>query len=238
MNSPPKSSRIAVFLASFGLIAVLASGCGTSDPAPISGDFEDRGRQLFNAKCGTCHKMAQAASTGEQGPDLDAAFAASREVGMNEGTIDGIVKAQVLHPRPPEPGFPAVSMPADIVTGNDLDDVAAYVARYAGVPGAAPPEAPGQGPGAQVYADNGCGSCHILEAAQSAGVLGPNLDEVIPGMSKEEILESIVDPNARKTKGYENAVMPARFGSIPQQQLDELVDFLMTSAASDNSSGG
>lgn len=238
MNSLLKSSRIAALLPSLGLVVVLASGCGTSDPAPISGGFEDRGRQLFNAKCGTCHKMAQAASTGEQGPDLDAAFAASREVGMRESTIDGIVKAQVLHPRPPEPGFPAVSMPADIVTGNDLDDVAAYVARYAGVPGAAPPEAPGEGLGAQVYADNGCGSCHILDAAQSAGVLGPNLDEVIPGLSKEEIQEAIVDPNASKPKGYENAVMPARFGTIPQKQLDELIDFLMTSAASDNSGGG
>ena len=33
-------------------------------------------------------------------------------------------------------------MPADIVTGQDLDDVAAYVGEYAGVPGAAPPEGP------------------------------------------------------------------------------------------------
>ena len=31
-------------------------------------------------------------------------------------------------------------MPAEIVSGQDLDDVAAYVGMYAGVPGAAPPE--------------------------------------------------------------------------------------------------
>ena len=31
-------------------------------------------------------------------------------------------------------------MPADVVSGQDLDDVAAYVGLYAGVPGAAPPK--------------------------------------------------------------------------------------------------
>ena len=59
-------------------------------------------------------------------------------------------------------------MPADIVSGQDLDDVAAYVGEYAGVPGAAPPKVPG-GPGAQVFANNGCGGCHTLAAAESGG---------------------------------------------------------------------
>ncbi|MCB0828481.1 MAG: c-type cytochrome [Solirubrobacterales bacterium] len=237
MTSSLKSTKLPLVLAMLGLTAAAIAGCGTSDPAPISGDFNDRGRQLFTAKCGTCHKMAQAASTGTQGPDLDAAFAAAREVGMDEETIRSIVHNQVLHPRPPEEGFPGVNMPADIVTGNDLDDVAAYVARYAGVPGAAPPKAPGEGPGAQVYAENGCGSCHTLAAANSAGVLGPNLDEVIPGMSKAEIKTSIVDPNASKAKGYENVAMPDSFDSIPADQLNQLIDFLVTSAAADNSGG-
>ena len=63
-------------------------------------------------------------------------------------------------------------MPADIVTGQDLEDVAAYVGSVAGVPGAAPPKSPG-GPGAQVFANNGCGGCHTLAAADSGGVTGP-----------------------------------------------------------------
>lgn len=234
MPATKLTSNICRLLATAGLAMIVLAGCGTSDSAPISGDFQDRGRQLFNAKCGTCHKMAAAASVGEQGPDLDAAFAAMREVGMDEDTINGIVKAQVEQPRPSEQNFPGVSMPADLVTGNDLDDVAAYIARYAGVPGAGPPKAPGEGPGAQVYANNGCGSCHILAAAESAGVVGPNLDEVIPGMSKAEIEESILDPNKVKAKGYENAVMPDRFDSIPKDQLEQLIQFLMSSAASDN----
>lgn len=235
MSATKLTHKISVLLAALGLGVIVLSGCGTSDSAPINGDFQDRGRQLFNAKCGTCHKMAAAASVGEQGPDLDAAFAAAREAGMDDDTIRGVVHAQVVRPQPSVDGYPGVSMPANIVSGNDLEDIAEYVARYAGVAGAEPPIAPGEGPGAQVYANNGCGSCHVLAAAESAGVLGPDLDEVIPGMSKAEIEESILDPEAKKAPGYENAVMPDRFDSIPKDQLNQLIQFLMSSAAADNS---
>jgi mono/diheme cytochrome c family protein len=234
MSASKLKYKLSALLAAVGLGVIVLSGCGTSESAPINGDFQDRGRQLFNAKCGTCHKMAAAASVGTQGPDLDAAFAAAREAGMDEDTIRGITHAQVLRPQPPEEQFPGVSMPADIVTGKDLDDVAAYVARYAGVPGAKPPEAPGEGPGAQVYANNGCGSCHVFEAAESAGTLGPNLDEVIPEMSKAEIEEAILEPMKDKTPGYEDAVMPDRFDTIPKDQLNQLIQFLMSQASAGN----
>ena len=75
-----------------------------------------------------------------------------------------MVEAQVEFPRPSNDD-PAVSMPADVVEGQDLEDVAAYVGKCAGVPGAAPPKVPG-GPGAQVFANNGCGGCHTLAAAE------------------------------------------------------------------------
>jgi mono/diheme cytochrome c family protein len=238
MTDARPTSKILVLLVSLGVLTGLVAGCGAETSAPISGGFQDRGRQLFNAKCGTCHIMAQAASQGVQGPNLDTAFAPARAAGMDEDTVKGVVEFQIKHPRPSEPGFPGVSMPANIVTGNDLQDVAAYVARYAGVPGAKPPVAPGDGPGAQVYANQGCGSCHILAEAESAGVLGPNLDEVIPGMSRAMIEESIVDPNAEKAPGYENAVMPDRWSNLPPNELQDLVDFLVDSAGGASGSGG
>ena len=224
-------AKLSTLLVSIGLLSALVAGCGADTSANISGGFEDRGRQLFNAKCGTCHVMAQAASQGVQGPNLDTAFASARAVGMDDDTVKGIVKYQVEHPRPSEDGYPGVSMPADIVTGNDLQDVAAYVARYAGVPGAKPPVAPGEGAGAQVYAKNGCGSCHVLAAAQSAGVLGPDLDTNIPDMTRAQIEEAIVNPDATKAEGYENAVMPNRYSSLPPQELEELIDFLVDSTS-------
>ena len=72
-------------------------------------------------------------------------------------------------------------------------------------------------------------------AAESAGQLGPNLDDVIPAMSQAEIKESIIDPNAQKAKGYENQVMPDRFDSIPPDQLNQLIEFLTKYAAGSKS---
>jgi len=238
MTRTSASAKLATLLASIGLAAVVLTGCGASTSANISGDFQDRGRQLFNAKCGTCHVMAQAASQGVQGPNLDTAFAAARAAGMNEDTVKGVVEYQIKHPRPSVPGYPGVNMPADIVTDNDLEDVARYVARYAGVPGAGPPIAPGEGPGAQVYANQGCGSCHILAEAQSAGVLGPNLDEVIPGMTRAKVEESIVNPAAEQAAGYENAIMPNRWSNLPPQDLQDLIDFLVDSSGGGGANGG
>ena len=229
------STKLPVLLASVAVLGAIVAGCGTtssnSDPEKLG--FQDRGRQLFNANCGTCHVLAQAASTGTQGPNLDDAFAAARAAGMDSDTIKGIVRAQVHRPQDVNGDYPGVTMPAGILEGNDLEDVAAYVAAVAGVPGIQPPKAPGEGPGAQIYANNGCGSCHTPAAAQSAGTLGPNLDEVIPTLSKAEIHEAIVDPGAKITAGYPNA-MPSDYASkISEQQLNQLIEFLMSSAAAD-----
>lgn len=220
-------TRPLLVLAALAAIALPASGCGTSDADP------ERGRTLFIQKCGTCHEMAQAGTTAQIGPNLDEAFAAARESGQTDATVEGIVEAQVGFPRPMNDN-PAASMPADIVTGQDLHDVAAYVGMYAGVPGAAPPKVPG-GPGAQVFANNGCGGCHVLAAASSGGTVGPNLDEVLAGQTPAMIEESIVDPNAVIPKGYQPNVMPSNFKAlISPTEMKELAQFL----ASSTSKGG
>jgi mono/diheme cytochrome c family protein len=212
-------------LAAAAAFALIAAGCGTNTADTA------RGRVLFVQKCGTCHQLAQAGTTAQVGPNLDAAFAAARAAGgFDSDTIEGIVKAQVENPRPITDN-PAVSMPAELVTGQDLDDVAAYVGQYAGVPGAAPPKVPG-GPGAQVFANNGCGGCHTLAAAKAGGVTGPNLDEVLPGMTPAEVHQSIVDPNAKIAAGYPANVMPQNYQQlIPADQLNQLVKYLLDSTA-------
>jgi mono/diheme cytochrome c family protein len=229
MPSPSQLIRPLLVLAALAGV-VFVSGCGTTTAD------ETRGRVLFEQKCGTCHTFAQAGTTAQIGPDLDAAFASARESGQTGDTIEGIVKAQVENPRPSTDN-PAVSMPADIVTGQDLDDVAAYVAMYAGVPGAAPPKVPG-GPGAQVFASNGCGGCHTLAAAKSGGVTGPNLDEVLPGQSAATIHEDIVDPGKVIAQGYPPNVMPANYeDSLSPQELDDLVQYLLESTSGGKSAG-
>jgi mono/diheme cytochrome c family protein len=221
MNSRPKLIHLLLALVALAATLVVASGCGTTSADP------ERGRILFKSKCGNCHMLAQAGASGTIGPDLDDAFAAAREVGQNGDTVEGVVKAQVESPRP-DNGNPAVSMPADIVTGQDLDDVAAYLGLYAGVPGAAPPKVPG-GPGAQVFANNGCGGCHVLAAAGAGGVTGPDLDEVLTAEdSAAHIEEMIVDPNAEIAPGYPPNVMPENFGEVlSKKELEDLVEYLI-----------
>jgi mono/diheme cytochrome c family protein len=224
--------RVLPALAALAVLAVAASGCGTS-----SADAE-RGRTLFVQKCGVCHTMAQAGTTAQIGPNLDHAFAAARATGEESDTVEGIVKAQVEFPRPSNDN-PAASMPADIVTGQDLEDVAAYVGMYAGVPGAAPPTVPG-GPGAQVFASNGCGGCHTLAAAGSGGVTGPNLDEALtPGESMATIEKMIVDPNAQIAKGYPPDVMPQNFGeTLSKKEIEDLVQYLIENTPAGSGKGG
>jgi mono/diheme cytochrome c family protein len=231
MKSPSQLIRPLLALAALAAVVVAASGCGTT-----SAD-ETRGRVLFVQKCGVCHQLAQAGTTAEIGPNLDDAFASARESGQNSDTIEGIVKAQVEYPRPNN-GNPAVSMPAEIVTGQDLDDVAAYVGMYAGVAGAAPPQVPG-GPGAQVFANNGCGGCHTLAAAKSGGVTGPNLDEVLPGQTMAMIHEDVADPNKDIAKGYPPNVMPQNYEeALTSKELNDLVQYLLEETSGGKSAAG
>jgi mono/diheme cytochrome c family protein len=216
--------RLLLVFAALAAIALPASGCGTST-ADVT-----RGRVLFIQKCGVCHTLAEAGTTAQIGPNLDDAFAAAREAGEPGETIEGVVKAQVEIPRPVN-SDPNVSMPANVVSGQDLEDVAAYVGTYAGVPGAAPPKVPG-GPGAQVFANNGCGGCHTLAAAKSGGVTGPNLNEVLPGQSAAMIEESVVDPNAKIAKGYPANVMPQNFHeTLTPKEVEDLVQYLIESTS-------
>lgn len=223
MDRLPKLITPLLALVALAALAVVFSGCGTTDADP------QRGRTLFIQKCSECHTLAQAGASGEIGPNLDHAFAAARAEGNDSDTIEGVVKAQVEYPRPNN-GNPAVSMPADIVTGQDLEDVAAYVGEWAGVPGAAPPKVAG-GPGAQVFANNGCGGCHTLEAANAGGTVGPNLEEVLTGESPSAVEKMITDPNAEIVKGYPPNVMPQTYEQeLSSKELEDLVKFLLENA--------
>jgi mono/diheme cytochrome c family protein len=222
-NLIPAGGGLAALAVAAALVPAL-SGCGVS----AKGDF-DRGKQLFTAQCSTCHTLRDAGSVATQGPDLDAAFAQARAHGMDPETIAGVVKNQVENPRPSTDN-PSVSMPADLVTGKDLDDVASYIGTVAGNPEFKGPELPDL-PGAPVFLQNGCASCHVLEAAGSSGTTGPDLDDAI---GKDDlktaagVRTAIVDPNKQLAPGYPKNVMPDTFGqSITPTDLNALVQFLL-----------
>jgi uncharacterized cupredoxin-like copper-binding protein len=113
-----------VFLSLAALMALAA--CGREDAPDLV-----NGKTLFigEGTCGSCHTLARAGTKGTQGPDLDAAFAQARTDGTTDQTIEGVVHRQIAYPRR------GSIMPADLVTGDDARDVAAYVAQSAAVPG-------------------------------------------------------------------------------------------------------
>jgi len=103
--------------------AILLSACGRNSVDVVNGKTQ------FVNKCGACHTLARAGTKGIQGPNLDHAFVQDRRDGMTAKTVEGVVVHQIAYPRR------GSIMPADLVTGQDATDVAAYVGQAAGIPG-------------------------------------------------------------------------------------------------------
>ena len=103
---------------------LLASGCGGEDTTGFEGANRSNGKTLFVSDCGSCHTLRAAGTQGTIGPNLDQAFGYECKQGFEESTTFSVVQGQIA--------LAQGAMPADIVTGQDADDVAAYVASVAG----------------------------------------------------------------------------------------------------------
>jgi cytochrome c oxidase subunit 2 len=72
-----------------------------------------------------------------------------------------------------------------------------------------------------------CGACHKLAAGGTSGQTGPDLDQVLKGMSAAEIKQSIVNPDAEIAKGYAKGIMPSNFAqTLSSAQVDGLAQWL------------
>jgi mono/diheme cytochrome c family protein len=107
---------------------VVAAGCGAVGRV-TSGD-PAAGKTLFVAKCGSCHVMAAAGTTGTIGPSLDDAFRGDKSPNFaspgTEQTIRDVVRGQIAYAEKP--------MPTNLVRGKQADDVSVFVAKCAAVP--------------------------------------------------------------------------------------------------------
>jgi plastocyanin len=111
---------------------LLLTGCELRD----DGDNLVNGKTLFAEKCAACHTLARAGAQGVAGPNLDEAWQQSEKDGLGRSTFEGLVHKQILEPNKipqvdPATGKQLDGMPAKLVTGEDAQDVAAYVAYAA-----------------------------------------------------------------------------------------------------------
>jgi cytochrome c551/c552 len=185
-------------------------------------------------KCGSCHELGRAGTQGQTGPSLDAAFRAALQGGMNRETIEGVVHRQIGNV------LNNSKMPADLVTGQDAKDVAAYVAYATGKTGEdsgalAQAGLAGATTGEQIFTAAGCGGCHQLSSAGSSATIGPSLNELASAAGDREkgksadqyVNEAIVDPDAYTVSGFAEGVMPSYEGKLTEKQLDALVKYLL-----------
>jgi mono/diheme cytochrome c family protein len=82
--------------------------------------------------------------------------------------------------------------------------------------------------GKAVFEAQNCGQCHTLADAGTEGQLGPNLDETLAGADAAFVEESIVNPDAEVTEGFDENLMPEDFGEkLDEKQLGDLVAYLL-----------
>jgi cbb3-type cytochrome c oxidase subunit III len=203
-------------------VAFALAACGTGGIATGAFD-EENGRQLFQERCASCHSLAAAGSVSEIGPNLDHAFAQARADGFEESAIREIVHEQIKYPgqfptAEDDPAFLQGNMPANLVTGEDAEDVAAFVAANAGKDGFAEVMRITSTDGKVIF--NGrCASCHILKAAGSKGTTGPNLDLTRPTFER-----------ARTQVINGGGVMPAFKGTLTDKQIEAVARYVAENA--------
>ena len=80
--------------------------------------------------------------------------------------------------------------------------------------------------GREVFLNSGCSGCHNTSAETK---IGPGLAGLGDRSSTDMIRESITDPSAVITAGFDDGVMFDTFGStIPSGDLDALIQYLQT----------
>jgi cbb3-type cytochrome c oxidase subunit III len=208
--------QVRLALAALACVALLAAGCGTGGVAK-SGNAQN-GKQLFTSKCAGCHTLGAAGANGKVGPNLDEAFAAMRGSGRSthfqESTIKQVVADQIKFPAQRDEG---PNMPANLVKGSEVDDVAAYVASVAGTQSSLAAASSGttQSTNGKTIFTTNCASCHTLAAAGTHGTVGPNLDQLKPAFARVK---------RQVTNG--GAIMPAFKGKLTDAQITAVAKYV------------
>jgi cytochrome c oxidase subunit II len=125
-------------------------------------------------------------------------------------------------------GHSTMRQSAHVMTREDFDAKLAELARgpAQGGGGGGGNETDGKTLFTEAAQPTACKSCHTLADAGATGTTGPNLDEVVPELSEAEIVESITDPDAKITEGFQPGLMPRYGDSLSKEQIAALAKYL------------
>ena len=159
------------------------------------------------------------------------------EMGQKQDLVPGVVTSLVVTPTRTGRfslvctelcglGHATMRAPARVVTQAEF---ASWIEERSGDGGATTGGsggggAAGDGAGATLFAENGCGSCHTFGPAGSGSEIGPTLDGLTDATA---VRQSIVEPDAVIADGYQPGVMPKTFGeTLTDEEVDALVQYL------------
>jgi cytochrome c6 len=104
--------------------ALTQEGSESASPESVPSSLEG-GKELFVTNCGACHTLAEAGTDGVIGPDLDDLLAPPSASAPDPATIKPRVLAAIN-------GGVGGRMPKGVVSGQQADEVATFVAQVAG----------------------------------------------------------------------------------------------------------
>jgi cytochrome c2 len=219
-------------------------------------EMVDTGREIYEGKgtCVGCHTIGSS----EAGRFPDLAGIGARSASMIEGMSDVEYLAESLY-EPDKfivegfnPGMPPANKPPVSLNQQEVLTVIAYLQSLGGQPTvtmqtklkyagevqqsaaaqvASREEAGGEDLGAEaLFAAHGCVVCH--ELTEPRRLVGPSLFDVGKRLTRGEIYEALMDPDATIPEGYAPGVMSASmratgfYEKVTLKQLESMVDHL------------
>ena len=214
------------------------------------------GEEIVGGKgaCLSCHTIG----SHEAGrfPDLGGigARAGSRKEGLSdvEYLAESLYDPNAYIVEGFNPGMIAANKPPISLTDQEILTVIAYLQSLGGTPtvtmdtklewqgsAPAPPAAgtaitaaPSNLTGEELVTNYGCVTCHAFDGPPETTMLGPSLHDVGGRLSAPEIYESVMDPDATLTEGFDAGLMGATLGAlqfydkVTATELKRMVDFL------------